>query len=143
MKPILNRYKQRTPGALVEEKDFSLVWHYRKADPELAWVRVSELKETLYFLTANLEVEVAEGNKIVEVKNAGINKGQAAMNWISKKKWGFILAVGDDLTDEDLFRELPDDAYSIKVGLAPSRAKLRFKTQSEVLPFLKIMKNVK
>ena len=143
MKPILNLYKQRTPGALVEEKDFSLVWHYRKADPELAWVRVSELKETLYFLTANLEVEVAEGNKIVEVKNAGINKGQAAMNWISKKKWGFILAVGDDLTDEDLFRELPDDAYSIKVGLAPSRAKLRFKTQSEVLPFLKIMKNVK
>jgi trehalose 6-phosphate synthase/phosphatase len=143
VKPILNRYKQRTPGALVEEKDFSLVWHYRRVDPELAWVRVSELKDTLYFLTANLKVEVAEGNKIVEVKNAGINKGQAAMNWISKKKWEFILAVGDDLTDEDLFRELPDDAYSIKVGLAPSRAKLRFKTQSEVIPFLKIMKNAK
>jgi trehalose 6-phosphate synthase/phosphatase len=141
VKPILNRYKQRTPGALVEEKDFSLVWHYRKVDPELAWVRVSELKETLYFLTANLKVEVAEGNKIVEVKNAGINKGQAAMNWISKKKWSFILAVGDDLTDEDLFRELPNDAYSIKVGLAPSRAKLRFKAQSEVIPFLKTMKN--
>ena len=143
VKPILNRYKQRTPGALVEEKDFSLVWHYRKVDPELAWVRVSELKETLYFLTANLKVEVAEGNKIVEVKNAGINKGQAAMNWISEKKWGFMLAVGDDLTDEDLFRELPESAYSIKVGLAPSRAKLRFKTQSEVMPFLKEIRNAK
>ena len=143
MKPILNRYKTRTPGALVEEKDFSLVWHYRKVDPELAWVRVSELKETLYFLTANLKVDVAEGNKIVEVKNAGINKGQAAMNWISKKKWDFMLAIGDDLTDEDLFRELPENAYSIKVGLAPSRAKLRFKTQGEVIPFLKTMKNAK
>ncbi len=143
VKPILNRYKQRTPGALVEEKDFSLVWHYRRVDPELAWVRVSELKETLYFLTANLKVEVAEGNKIVEVKNAGINKGQAAMNWISKKRWSFMLAVGDDLTDEDLFRELPDDAYSIKVGLAPSRAKLRFTNQSEVIPFLKTLKNEK
>ena len=143
VKPILNRYKTRTPGALVEEKDFSLVWHYRKVDPELAWVRVSELKETLYFLTANLKVDVAEGNKIVEVKNAGINKGQAAMNWISKKKWDFMLAIGDDLTDEDLFRELPENAYSIKVGLAPSRAKLRFKTQGEVIPFLKTMKNAK
>ena len=143
VKPILNRYMHRTPGALIEEKDFSLVWHYRRVDPELASVRVSELKETLYFLTTNLKVEVAEGNKIVEVKNAGINKGQAAMNWISKKKWDFILAVGDDLTDEDLFRELPDDAYSIKVGLAPSRAKLRFKTQSEVMPFLKTMQNAK
>ena len=128
---------------MVEEKDFSLVWHYRKVDPELAWVRVSELKETLYFLTANLKVDVAEGNKIVEVKNAGINKGQAAMNWISKKKWDFMLAIGDDLTDEDLFRELPENAYSIKVGLAPSRAKLRFKAQSEVIPFLKAMKNAK
>jgi trehalose 6-phosphate synthase/phosphatase len=143
VKPILSRYKQRTPGALVEEKDFSLVWHYRRVDPELAWVRVSELKETLYFLTANLKVEVAEGNKIVEVKNAGINKGQAAMNWISTEKWDFILAVGDDLTDEDLFRELPEYAYSIKVGLAPSRAKLQFKTQSEVIPFLRTLKDTK
>jgi trehalose 6-phosphate synthase/phosphatase len=143
VKPILSRYKQRTPGALVEEKDFSLVWHYRRVDPELAWVRVAELKETLYFLTPNHKVEVAEGNKIVEVKNAGINKGQAAMNWISKKRWGFMLAVGDDLTDEDLFRELPEDAYSIKVGLTPSIARLRFKTQKEVIPFLTAMKNAK
>ena len=62
-------------------------------------------------MTANLKVEVAEGNKIVEVKNAGINKGRAAMNWIGRKQWDFILAVGDDLTDEDLFRELPERSY--------------------------------
>jgi trehalose 6-phosphate synthase/phosphatase len=141
VKPILKRYKRRTPGALVEEKNFSLVWHYRRADPELASVRVAELKETLYFLTANLKVEVAEGNKIVEVKNAGINKGRAAMNWIGRKKWDFILAVGDDLTDEDLFRELPEHSYSIKVGLAPSRAKLRFKSQREVRPLLKSLQD--
>jgi trehalose 6-phosphate synthase/phosphatase len=141
--PILERFKRRTPGALVEEKDFSLVWHYRRADPELSSVRVAELKDTLYFLTANLKLDVAEGNKIVEVKNAGINKGTAAMQWISKKKWDFMLAVGDDVTDEDLFRELPEFAYSLKVGLAPSRAKLRFKTQNEVIPFLTKMKNEK
>jgi trehalose 6-phosphate synthase/phosphatase len=141
VKPILERYKRRTPGALVEEKNFSLVWHYRRADPELASVRVAELKETLYFLTANLKVEVAEGNKIVEVKNAGINKGRAAMNWISRKEWDFMLAVGDDLTDEDLFRELPDRAYSIKVGLAPSRAKFRFKSQKEVRSLLKSLRD--
>jgi trehalose 6-phosphate synthase/phosphatase len=141
VKPILERYKQRTPGALVEEKNYSLVWHYRRVNPELAAVRVAELKETLYFLTANLKVEVAEGNMIVEVKNAGINKGRAAKNWIDKKHWDFMLAVGDDLTDEDLFRELPDFAYSIKVGLAPSRAKFRFKTQSEVRSLLKDLKS--
>jgi trehalose 6-phosphate synthase/phosphatase len=141
VKPILERYKRRTPGALVEEKNFSLVWHYRRADPELAAVRVAELKETLYFLTANLKVEIAEGNKIVEVKNAGINKGRAAMNWIGRKQWDFMLAVGDDLTDEDLFRELPDSAYSIKVGLAPSRAKFRFKSQRDVRSLLKSLRD--
>ena len=143
IKPILERFKRRTPGALVEEKDFSIVWHYRRADPELSSVRVSELKETLYFLTANLDLDVAEGNKIVEVKNAGIDKGHAANKWISKKKWDFILAVGDDVTDEDLFRELPEFAYSIKVGLSPSRAKFRFKSQAEVRPLLKSLLDTK
>jgi trehalose 6-phosphate synthase/phosphatase len=143
IRPILERFKRRTPGALVEEKDFSLVWHYRKADPELSSVRVAELKDTLYFLTANLKLDVAEGNKIVEVKNAGINKGHAAMKWISKKKWNFILAVGDDVTDEDLFRELPDFAYSIKVGLAPSRAKFRFKSSKDVRSLLIRLRDAK
>jgi trehalose 6-phosphate synthase/phosphatase len=141
VKPILERYKDRTPGALIEEKNYSLVWHYRKANPELAAVRVAELKDALYFLTANLKVEVAEGNKIVEVKNAGINKGRAAASWIEEKKWDFMLAIGDDLTDEDLFRELPDSAYSIKVGLAPSTAKFRFKSQSDVRPLLKELRS--
>jgi trehalose 6-phosphate synthase/phosphatase len=126
---------------MVEEKDFSLVWHYRKVNPELSIVRVSELKNTLCFLTENLKLEVAEGNKIVEIKNAGINKGLAAMKWLSKKKWDFILAVGDDVTDEDLFRELPEFAYSIKVGLAPSKAKFRFKSQDEVRSLLNLMRS--
>jgi trehalose 6-phosphate synthase/phosphatase len=137
IRPILDRFKRRTPGALVEEKDFALVWHYRRADPDLSSVRVSELKDTLYFLTANLELDVGEGNKIVEIKNAGINKGNAATKWIEKEKWDFMLAVGDDVTDEDLFKALPEFAYSIKVGLAPSRAKLRFKSQRDVRSLLK------
>jgi trehalose 6-phosphate synthase/phosphatase len=143
IRPILERFKRRTPGALVEEKDFSLVWHYRRADPELSSVRVAELKETLYFLTSNLELDVAEGNKIVEVKNAGINKGSAAMKWMSKKNWDFMLAVGDDVTDEDLFSVLPEFAYSIKVGLAPSKAKFRFKSQKDVRSLLENLRYTK
>jgi trehalose 6-phosphate synthase/phosphatase len=63
-----------------------------------------------------------EGNKVLEIKNAGINKGRAAQTWISKGPWDFILAIGDDVTDEDIFQELPGGAYSIKVGFGPSRA---------------------
>ncbi len=64
-----------------------------------------------------------EGNKVIEIKNIGINKGRAALRWIKKEKWGFILAIGDDWTDDDIFAVLPELAYSIKVGLGPSRAR--------------------
>ncbi len=123
LRPILERYADRTPGTIIEEKDFSLAWHYRRAEPELASVRVAELKDALLSLTANFNLSVLEGKKVLEVKNASINKGRAATLWTSQHAWGFILAVGDDWTDEDMFSILPDDAYSLKVGSDFSNAK--------------------
>ncbi len=121
--PVLELYMDRTPGSFIEEKDFSLVWHYRKADPDLGIKRSRELIEILENLTANLNLRVVEGNKVVEIKNTGIDKGRAALRWISRQKWDFLLAAGDDLTDEDLFAVLPETGYSIKVGFSPSRAR--------------------
>ncbi len=121
--PILELYVNRTPGSFIEEKEFSLAWHYRKADPDLGSIRVRELIEILVNLTANLNLRVLEGSKVVEIKNIGINKGRAALRWISKEQWDFLLAVGDDLTDEDVFAVLPKIGYSIKVGFSPSKAR--------------------
>jgi trehalose 6-phosphate synthase/phosphatase len=107
IRPILELYADRTPGSIVEEKNFSLVWHYRRADPELAYLRVQELKSALLNLTENLGIGVFEGSKILEVKSMVVTKGRAAEIWISKKNWDFIVAAGDDYTDEDMFCELP------------------------------------
>ncbi|MFQ6036583.1 MAG: bifunctional alpha,alpha-trehalose-phosphate synthase (UDP-forming)/trehalose-phosphatase, partial [Sedimentisphaerales bacterium] len=126
IRPILELYSDRTPGSLVEEKDFSLVWHYRRADPELASVRVQELRDALLNLTANLNVGVFEGSKILEIKNIGINKGRAAEFWLANYDWDFIMAAGDDYTDEEMFTVLPQTAYSIKVGVPPVAGKARF-----------------
>ncbi len=134
--PILELYADRTPGSFIEEKEFSLAWHYRKAESELASERALELKEALLALTANLNVGVLEGSKVIEVKNRGINKGRAAMVWISKEKWDFILAIGDDLTDEDIFALLPDSAYSIRVGLGPTKARFNIPLQYGVTELL-------
>jgi len=123
IRPILELYVDRTPGAFIEEKDFSLVWHYRMADPVLGLVRTRELRDAILHLTVNLNLGVLEGSKVIEVKNTGINKGHAALRWIEKGEWDFILAIGDDWTDEDVFSVLPESAYSIRVGLGLSRAK--------------------
>mgnify|MGYP000117786333 CR=1 FL=1 len=123
IRPVLELYADRTPGSFVEEKEFSLVWHYRNANPEMALVRSGELKDALLHLTANLNLGILEGNKVIEIKSVGVNKGRAALRWLSKKRWDFILAVGDDLTDEDVFDVLPKGAYSVKVGSGPSKAR--------------------
>jgi trehalose 6-phosphate synthase/phosphatase len=132
MRPVLEWYEDRTPGSFIEEKDFSLVWHYRKADTELASIRARELKDELLQLTANLNLGILEGSKVIEIKSVGIDKGRAALHWLSRNEWDFILAIGDDWTDEDVFAVLPESAYSIKVGVSPSKAKFNLDSVQEV-----------
>ena len=129
--PIFDLFVDRTPGSFVEEKSFSLVWHYRKVDPELGELRARELMDQLINLTASRELHVMKGNKIVEIKDWRVNKGIAASYWTSQD-FGFILAVGDDLTDEDMFKVLPKDAYSIKIGFSPSKARFFLESPKEV-----------
>ena len=135
--PILEQYTDRTPGSFIEEKEYSVAWHYRKADPELGSARATELKDALLHLTTNFNLGILEGKKVVEIRNIGINKGRTAIKWISKKRWGFIIAIGDDWTDEDVFAILPKSAYSIKVGLGPSQARFNLDQAMKVRALLK------
>ncbi len=137
VRPILELYTDRTPGSFIEEKEFSLVWHYRRCDPMLATVRARELKDALLQLIANLEIGVLEGNKVIEVKNTSINKGRAILHWLARDDYDFILVIGDDWTDEDMFEVVPDWAYSIKVGFGISKAKYRLDDPEEVRELLK------
>ena len=136
---FLRLYTERLPGSFIEEKEFSLVWHYRKADPELSAIRAREIMDDLISLTANVDVQVLQGNKIIEIRAAGVNKGTAAMHFISKNKYDFIMAIGDDLTDEDIFRVLPEGAYSIKVGHSHTVAKYMLRDYREVRKLIEDM----
>jgi trehalose 6-phosphate synthase/phosphatase len=123
IRPVCELYRDRTPGSAVEENDYSIVWHYRRAEPELAAVRLSELKDALLSLISNLDLSLLEGNKMIEIKNSDVSKGRAASRWLARGDWDFVLAVGDDWTDEDIFSMLTEDHYSIKVGVDISSAK--------------------
>ncbi len=136
VRPILEVYADRTPGSFVEEKDFSLVWQYRRSESRLGDLRARELVAHLVGLTTNLNLQVLEGSKVVEVKNLGVNKGRAAARWLSRKDYDFVLAIGDDWTDEDTFKALPDDAWSIKVGLSSTAAKYNLPSHTRVLQLL-------
>jgi trehalose 6-phosphate synthase/phosphatase len=135
--PILESWVDRTPASFIEEKEFSLVWHYRKANPKLGELRARELINNLSNITANLNLQVLEGSKVVELKNTDINKGRAALRWISREKWDFILALGDDWTDEDTFKVLPSTAWSIKVGFGASAARFSLNSPSKATSLLR------
>jgi trehalose 6-phosphate synthase/phosphatase len=122
IRPILAFYVDRTPRSFIETKNYSLVWHYRNTDPDLGNQRSWELKDELKNLVANLNLEIMDGDKVIEIKNSGINKGRAASIKIGDGNYDFILAIGDDWTDEYTFDALPENAFTIKVGTKTTKA---------------------
>ena len=139
IRPILENFVDRTPGTFIEEKNYSLVWHYRKAELEQGEMRANQLKDELRNMIANHNLEIMEGNKVIEVKAGGINKGVAATRFLKNQQFDCIVAIGDDWTDEYMFRELPDDAMTIKVGLKNTAAAYKVESVDAVRAFLKML----
>ena len=132
----MDTYVDRTPGAFIEEKTYSLVWHYRNAQKGLGELRASELMNNLKYLASDKGLQLLPGDKVLEVKNMEINKGKAAVLQVEKCDYDFIIAFGDDFTDEDVFKALPDSAITIKVGSNVSAAKFYLRNPTEVRKLL-------
>jgi trehalose 6-phosphate synthase/phosphatase len=124
IRPLLQKYSDLTPQARVETKPHTLVWHYRAAPPYYAQKYAVVIKKVLKPLLRQHSLQLYQGNKILEIKNPAINKGAAVERWL-KKQPDFVLAIGDDYTDEDLFQTLPESAYTVKVGSGRTNARFR------------------
>jgi len=136
IRPTLELFSKRCPGSFVEEKNLTLAWHYRNVDNDIAFSRSRELLDNLYHLIRNANLHIIDGNKVIEVRIAGIDKGAASKRIIAGKNVDFILAIGDDRTDEDMFRALADKAITIKVGSGLTHAKYSLPNQGQVIQFL-------
>lgn len=134
--PVFETYVDRTPGSFIEEKTYSLVWHYRNAQKGLGELRANELMNNLKYIANDKGLQLLPGDKVLEVKNMEINKGKAALTLVDKKEYDFIIAFGDDYTDEDVFKALPDSAVTIKVGGNLSAAKFYLRNPTEVRKLL-------
>ncbi len=136
IRKIMEYYVLRTPGALIEEKHHSLVWHYRKVESGLGDLRMRELFSHLKYMARGHNLQVLEGNKVLEIKRPDINKGRAATAIMKEQEYDFVLAVGDDWTDEDTFKAMPKNAYSIRVGYAYTQANYNIKSVKQVRQLL-------
>ncbi len=140
---VMNRYVQRCPNSFIEFKEYSLAWHYRNANAEQSRLRSVELYMELLDLTRHKELNILNGNKVIEVRVQGVDKGTAVKRVLSQQTYDYILAFGDDATDEDMFRILAsyDHAYTLKVGNQASYAKFNLHTPFMVVSMLEVISN--
>ena len=135
--PVLNDYVDRCEGSMIEEKYASLAWHYRNADEDVANLRIHELKDDLEeILKGESRLHILDGDKVLEIKSFLYDKGSITSSIVSEGDYDFILAVGDDKTDEDLFKVVPEFGYSIKVGCKPTNARFNITGQPQVIGIL-------
>lgn len=133
---IMEKYANIVPGTFIENKDYSVAWHYRMADQEQALSRKKELLDDLVHYTANVDLSVLQGNKVVEVRNSTVNKGTIVHDILAKDDYDFIICLGDDMTDEDMFRNITKRGISIKVGRSETNAKYYVNSYKDVVKLL-------
>ncbi|MDA9893098.1 bifunctional alpha,alpha-trehalose-phosphate synthase (UDP-forming)/trehalose-phosphatase [Flavobacteriaceae bacterium] len=133
--PILQQFTDNTPGTFIEQKRNSLVWHFRKTDPELGVIKSEELKTVLSSMLSN-DISLMDGDKIIEVTTSTTNKGIASYDHYAKEPYDFVLVAGDDVTDENMFTQLPNEVISIKVGNKKSVAKHSVVAPQELINLL-------
>lgn len=133
--PILEQYANLTPRSTVEEKQYSLVWHYRQSPAFAAQKNLQILQHALQPFTQSAGLGLFHGNKILEIKDPSINKGAGVRRWL-RHDHDFVLVIGDDNTDEDMFAAVPASAVSIKVGRGRTIADYRLPTYEQVQQLL-------
>jgi trehalose 6-phosphate synthase/phosphatase len=124
--PILEQFTASTPGSHVETKSASIAWHYRRAKREFGARQAHELRMLLGDALSNQPFEVLEGKKVIEVRLRGVSKALVAQRVQAEVAAdGRLVAIGDDRTDEELFRALPASSVTVAVGNQPTSARHR------------------
>jgi trehalose 6-phosphate synthase/phosphatase len=137
VKPVLEAFAERVPGAFVEEKTASLAWHYRQVDAVFGAYQSRELRLHLGEVFARGPLEVLPGDKVVEVRPRGVHKGRVVARATEGLAPGtLVVAIGDDRTDEELFDALPEGSLAIHAGSKDTRAGYRVAGPAEVRQLL-------
>ncbi|XP_058112275.1 probable alpha,alpha-trehalose-phosphate synthase [UDP-forming] 9 [Magnolia sinica] len=152
VEPVMRLYTETTDGSYIESKESALVWHHQDADPDFGSCQAKELLDHLESVLANEPVVVKRGQHIVEVKPQGVSKGLVAEKLLSAmvcsgKQPDFVLCIGDDRSDEDMFESIlstvanpsfheAPEIFACTVGQKPSKAKYYLDDTVDVVKLL-------
>lgn len=137
----MQAFVRKTPEAWIEKKSTALAWHYRDVDTWLGMLRAKQLMQILFPICSMENLQIINGNKVVEVKPNEYSKGTEIQRLLALEHYDFMLAIGDDTTDESMFRAMPNHGITIKVGHISDEARYCINSQDKVIPFLKRLLN--
>ncbi len=136
IRTIMEKTASMLEGSFVEEKSAAIAFHYRNSPMDTAERVVPQLIALLTPEATKFSLRILEGKKVIELIPASVDKGMAALFWLEARQWDFILAVGDDITDEALFKAAPLAAYTVKVGAPPTAARMQIPSQASFVELL-------
>ena len=136
LQSILQMFVDKTPRSRLEVKETALAWHYRESDAWLGTLRAQQLVNALISICTRQKLQILQGNKVIEIKSPDYIKGSEVNRLLSNKRYDFVIAMGDDTTDDDMFQSLPLNAVTVKVGSISEIANYNLPSQTDVLPFL-------
>jgi trehalose 6-phosphate synthase/phosphatase len=139
---LLELYTRCLPGSHIEEKDLSLVWHYRLAEQTFGRTLAMELSEAMVQLLQKTSYSVFHGKKNLDIRPVSANKGRAVEHFLNRKNWSSsepFVTIGDDKTDEDMYKIYSEFNCSIHVGRSSSIASYSLKSSVDVNLLLKEM----
>lgn len=128
---LFSQYTIETPGSFVERKEWSIAWHYRLSPVFQAQKNLVILKKLLKPIARHEKLGIIDGNMALEVHHLDVSKGHITQEWLLHDQ-DFILSIGDDTTDEDMFIALPSSSYTIKVGRGRTAANYRLANSSAI-----------
>jgi len=139
--PVLNQITSKCPQSFVEEKPFSLAWHYRSTESQSGYIYSRELISILEKTIHSDKLKILDGNKVVEILSEEIGKGKAVKKIFEQFKNDFILSIGDDATDEEMFDYFSHiaNAFTIKVGNGDTFARYKLDGINDVVSLLKLI----
>jgi alpha,alpha-trehalase len=137
--PLCDRIQhaiRHIPGAIVELKRFTASVHFRQVAPE----HVPAVMDAVHTFGASSRFEIRNGDCVLELRpRLNWNKGDA-VRWILDKYGATgeqAICIGDDLTDEDMFRKVPEGVNVKVLRGDPSDTAARYcLRQPEVAGFL-------
>jgi len=130
-------------GVFIENKEFTLAFHYRMLSKEKIEGAVERFIDTVEKIDKKNMLEIIHGEKVVEARPRGWDKGKAAeliLNNIRGYTNTVPVYIGDDTTDEDAFKYLGNQGITIFVANNSNMSTLAhywLKNPDEVLMFLK------